>query len=331
MLMKQKQTTETSYCGIDISGETIDVYYPDAMGTYQSETYSNNKEGFKTLLRKTGKHYHFVMESTGVYHLPLCFYLETKKSSYSVVNALQIKRYIQMHLERNKSDKKDAKHIYHYGVERNPARYEMPNSLYFECKSLNHAIESLTKEITSFKNKLYSLSKLDYDTKAVVKAYKNTLKQLSAELENLEATLADKLSEWQPDLVKQVRSVVGIGKRATSILIVSTQGFKNTETYPQLICYAGLSPKEYSSGTSIRGKTKICKQGGGRLRHTLYMCALNAKETNPACKALFDRLVAKGKNKKLAVIAVCNKLLKQVFGVVKSGEMFDRNYLQKIA
>ena len=59
------------------------------------------------------------------------------------------------------------------------------------------------------------------------------------------------------------------------------------------------------------------------------MCALNAKETNPACKALFDRLVARGKNKKLAVIAVCNKLLKQVFGVVKSGEMFDRNYLQK--
>ena len=54
------------------------------------------------------------------------------------------------------------------------------------------------------------------------------------------------------------------------------------------------------------------------MRHTLYMCALNAKETNGACKALFDRLVAKGKNKKLAVIAVANKLLKQVFGVVKN-------------
>ena len=61
------------------------------------------------------------------------------------------------------------------------------------------------------------------------------------------------------------------------------------------------------------------------------MCALNAKKTNPACKQLFDRLVANGKNKKLAIIAVCNKLLKQVFGVVKSGKIFDKNYLQNIA
>ena len=61
------------------------------------------------------------------------------------------------------------------------------------------------------------------------------------------------------------------------------------------------------------------------------MCALNAKETNPACKQLFDRMVANGKNKKLAVIAVCNKLLKQVMGVVKSGVLFDKNYLAKTA
>lgn len=47
------------------------------------------------------------------------------------------------------------------------------------------------------------------------------------------------------------------------------------------------------------------------------MAALNAKKSNPACKALFDRLVLKGKNKKLAIIAVCNKLLKHVFAVVK--------------
>ena len=61
------------------------------------------------------------------------------------------------------------------------------------------------------------------------------------------------------------------------------------------------------------------------------MCALNAKKTNAGCKALFDRLVAKGKNKKLAVIAVANKLLKQVFGVVKNECLFDRNYYGKIA
>ena len=118
---------------------------------------------------------------------------------------------------------------------------------------------------------------------------------------------------------------------ATAILIVTTQGFKHAKSYRQLISYAGLSPKEYSSGGSIRGKVRICKQGGSLLRHTLYMCALNAKKTNGACKELFDRLVAGGKNKKLAIIAVGNKLLKQVFKVVKNECLFDRNYYKKVA
>lgn len=61
--------------------------------------------------------------------------------------------------------------------------------------------------------------------------------------------------------------------------------------------YAGLSPLEYSSGSSIKGRTKIYKQGGEQLRHILYMGALYAKENNATCKALFDRLVANGKNK----------------------------------
>ncbi len=102
-------------------------------------------------------------------------------------------------------------------------------------------------------------------------------------------------------------------------------------TYQQLISYAGLSPVEYSSGSSIKGRTKICKQGGKQLRHILYMGALNAKETNRACRELFDRLVATGKNKKAAVIAVCNKLLKQVFGCVKNGTVFNDNYTKNLA
>ena len=92
-----------------------------------------------------------------------------------------------------------------------------------------------------------------------------------------------------------------------------------------------LVPREYSSGKSIKGKVRISKKGGKQLRHILYMCALNAKSTNPACKALYDRLVAKGKNKKLAIIAVCNKLLKQVFAVVKSGVLYSDTYYKNVA
>jgi transposase len=327
--MQKSKIQRILYCGIDVSGDTLDICFQTSDGELISQKITNDASGYKQLWQLTGLNYQFIMESTGVYQLPLCFFLEGKKALYSVINALQIKRYIQMKLERNKSDKKDAFHICMYGVENKPECYEMPVPLYFECRALNNAIETITTEITSFKNKIHSLSKLEIDSKVIMSGYKKILRDLQAELKKFEVELYKKLSAWQPDLVKQVGSVVGIGKRATAILIVTTQGFRHTDNYKQLISYAGLSPKEYSSGSSIRGKVRICKQGGSLLRHTLYMCALNAKSTNAACKALFDRLVAKGKNKKLAIIAVANKLLKQVFGVVKNGTLFDRGYYGK--
>lgn len=319
------------YCGIDISAATFDICVQTADNHFEHHQLSNNPTGFKQLLQICDEQYHFVMESTGAFHLPLCFFLHEKASNYSVVNALKIKRFIQMHLERSKTDKKDARHICMYGIQRNPEQYEMPCVQYFECKSLNNSIETLTQEITAFSNKIYALNQLKIDHQSIVQSYQGIIKKLRVELKKLEQLLAKKLVAWQPDLVKQVSSVKGIGKRATAILIVFTQGFNKTETYQQLISYAGLSPKEYSSGKSIKGKVRISKIGGKQLRHTLYMCALNAKKTNASCKELYDRLVAKGKNKKLAIIAVCNKLLKQVFGVVKSGVLYQDNFYKKTA
>jgi transposase len=261
---------EKLYCGIDVSNETIDVCIQLPNEEFRSETLPNSKVGFTKLIKLSGKQYHFVMEATGVYHLPLSFYLHALHYDYSVVNAIKIKRYIQtcltarqVHLERNKSDKKDAKYICRYGIDQQPDIYQMPDALYFECKSLNNAIEQNTRDITSYKNLLHSLQKLPIGNKLVIKSYKAMIEKLALTLIQLEAELYKKLNEWQPELVKIVSSVVGIGKRATSLLIVSTQGFKNTESYKQLISYAGLSPKEYSSGTSINGRRRICKNGGG--------------------------------------------------------------------
>jgi transposase len=314
-----------------MSAETFDICVQSASNTFAWHQLPNNPTGFKQLLQLCISNYHFVMETTGTFHLPLCFFLHENNSNYSVVNALQIKRYIQMHLERSKSDKKDAKHICMYGIERRPEQYQMPCQQYFECKQLNNAIESLTQEITAFTNKIYAAEKLKMDSIVVIKSYKSIIKNLRSELKKLEAELDKKLKIWHPDLVKTVQSVKGIGKRATAILIVFTQAFEHTASYQQLISYAGLSPKEYSSGKSIRGKVRISKIGGKQLRQTLYMCALNAKANNAACKDLYDRLVAKGKNKKMAIIAVCNKLLKQVFAVVKSGNLYQDNYSKNIA
>lgn len=318
----------TLYSGIDVSCNTLDVCYQSTDLALHHLKVSNDEKGFRQLLKQTGSTYHFVMEATGVYHISLMFFLNQHHCNYSVVNALQIKRYIQMQLERNKTDKKDAKRICEYGIERKPPFSVMPDRLYFECKTLNNAIKKITTEVIAFTNQIHSLKKLPITSNAVIKTYTKLIKELKTQQKLLQKELEQKLMQWQPVLVKKVNSVTAIGKRATAELIIYTQGFKDMKNYRQLISYAGLSPREYSSGTSIKAKARICKQGGKTLRNILYMCAMNAIKTNHACKQLYERLVTKGKNGKLALIAVCNKLLKQVFAVVNNQTTFNNNYLK---
>ncbi len=91
-----------------------------------------------------------------------------------------------------------------------------------------------------------------------------------------------------------------------------------------LCSYAGLTPVIRQSGSSVKGRPRISKIGNQKLRNLLFMCSFNA------CKAIYDRLVAKGKSKKLALIAVCNTLLKQAFAIVKSGLSYDNSYRSAI-
>lgn len=313
-------------CGIDVSHSTLDVCYQNNLGELFHLQVGNNKNGFGKILEHTGIDYHFVMEATGVYYIRLAFYLHERGCRLSVVNALSIKRYIQMHLERNKSDKKDASWICRYAMEQQPPYWEMPDSAYFESKQLYNTIREYTEQGKRFNNQLHSLRLLPVPSKDTIKSLEKVKRQLEREVDILERKLEVLLQQWQPAQLKSVGSIKGIGKRATAMLIVFTQGFKNTHSHRQLISFAGLSPTEYSSGSSIQGKPRIYKRGGKNLRDVLYMCSMNAIKTNTACKTLYERLRGNGKTGKQALIAVCNKLLKQVFAVVKNNSLYQPNY-----
>lgn len=318
--------TKKLCCGIDVSHLKLDVCYQNNLGDMFHIQVANNNEGFRKLLEHTGRDYHFVMEATGVYYIRLVFFLHAQGCLISVVNALSIKRYIQMHLERNKTDKKDAQWICRYAVEQRPEYWEMPDSAYFESKQIYNTIRQYTEQIKSFNNQLHSLKLLPVINKDTVRSIEKMIQHFQKEVCVLEQKLETILQHWQPEQIKNISSIKGIGKRATAILIVFTQGFKHTKSHRQLISFAGLSPAEYSSGTSIQGKSRICKRGGKSIRDVLYMCAMNAIKTNQACKTLYERLRAKGKTGKQGLIAVCNKLLKQVFAVVKNNTLYQPNY-----
>jgi len=318
--------TKNLCCGIDVSHTSLDVCYQNNLGELFHLKVGNNNAGFAKILEHTGTGYHFTMEATGVYYIRLAFYLHEHGCQLSVVNAISIKRYIQMHLERNKSDKKDAAWICKYTMEQKPLFWEMPDGAYFESKQLYNTIREYAEQIKRFNNQLHSLKLLPVPSRDTIKSIEKIKDQLEKEMVCLEEKLEVVLKQWQPDQVKNVSSIKGIGKRATAMLIVYTQGFRHTHNHRQLISFAGLSPSEYSSGTSIQGKSRIYKKGGKNLRDVLYMCSMNAIKTNVACKALYERLRANGKTGKQALIAVCNKLLKQVFAVVKNNTLYQPNY-----
>jgi transposase len=231
----------------------------------------------------------------------------------SVVNPLVIKRFSQMRLIRAKTDRKDAVMIYNYGEIEELKQWEAPKEYIVELKQLFTSIDLMIKHRTGYKNQLEAYAQLKYNNnnsaiELQVEQLNNTIKELEAEAEGLVLKNA-KL------LYGKLKTIPSIGPKSAMLLIAITYEFNNFENSKQLASYIGISPRIYQSGTSVNGKGKICKMGMGQMRKTLYMASLTASRHNLGCKEMFNRLVEKGKPKKVALVAVMNKLVKQAFAI----------------
>jgi transposase len=313
-------------CGIDVSKDKLDVYFNDSYGREHSMQISNDAKGHKQLLLLLGSDATFVMESSGPYYLKLAFALCVAGATVRVENPIRVKRFIQMNLERNKNDRKDALWLYRYGIERPGDAWKMPSKQQLQSAQILGSIDLYKRQITMITNQLHSLEQLPVKDIFVANSLCNISAKLEKEVAKLEQALETSLSSWEHEQLKNLSSIPGLGKRAVALLIVHTDGFRKISNYRQLIALTGLAPKEYTSGSSIRGKRGICKMGNGHLRSVLYMCAMTAIKYNKACKDLYQRLKSKGKNGKVALIAVCNKLLKQAFAIATQGTTYSPDY-----
>lgn len=311
----------TQFIGVDISKDTFDVWIPET----GHKCFSNDPKGFKTFLKCITPNAWCVMEATASYYQQIALYLFENGVYVSVVNPLVIKRFIQMKLQHNKTDKIDAKMIAWYASEQ-PLKKWQPSPKYIEqSKVLNSSVELYFKQRTSLKNKLHSVQSQGV-TGSLVQSLKRQIKQLSKELTLLEAELEQLIRENENTLLTNLSSIPGIGKKTAILLIVHTNGFRTFESPKQVSAFFGLAPVERTSGSSVRGRSRISKRGEKIMRIHLFLCSFTANQYNPQCHALYNRIVAKGKSKKLALIAVSNKLLKQAFAIAKSGIPYDPEY-----
>lgn len=316
----------TNFVGIDVSKDKLDYY--DFISEHSQ--FKNCVSGFKSLINVLPEDCCVVMEATGSYHNQLARYLFESGIPVSIVNPLSVKRFIQMKLRKSKTDKSDAKLIAQYGREQKPKLWIPSPDYIVMCRMIQTTISQYLKHRTSLKNKLHSLISQGISKGVLVRNLNRNIKNLAKEIKKLEEEAATLIKNYSPELFTNLQSIPGIGKKTALLLISGTNAFSTFENYKQVCSYLGLAPVEHSSGTSINKKSRISKTGDARIRNHLFMCSFTACERNPQCKALYDRIVAKGKSKKLALIAVCNKLLKQSLAIAKSGIPYDPNYRSRL-
>lgn len=315
------------FVGVDVSKDFIDVYDPER----GHARYVNGTAGFREFIKTLNNSCHVVMEATGSYSQLLALYLYERGIRVSIVNPLVIKRYIQMKLRRNKTDKADAIMIAEYAGNQ-PLQCWEPDPAYMEaCKDLRNTADLYIKHRTALKNQLHGLEAKGKVRGAEVRSMRKMIRELNAQIKQLEDQAEALMMEHEAELMTLLTSIPGVGRKTAMTMVLVTGGMRQFESAKQVCAYLGLAPTQRRSGTSIRGKSYISKAGNKTLRNLLYMCSCQASRRNPQCVALYNRLLAKGKPKNLALIAVSHKLVNQAFAIAKSRMPYDPTYRSTLA
>jgi transposase len=323
--------SEQAILGIDIAKATFDVTLLQGAQQRQAGQFSNDSAGFKHLSswlhKRKLKHVWACMEATGHYGDELAEYLHAEQHTVSIVNPAAIKAYSQSQLRRNKSDKLDAELIARFCQSERPAAWSPPAAEIRTLRELVHQYDNLQTARQQTRNRLAA----GLRSSAVRAQLAAQLAFIEQQLKELKELIAEHIDQY-PDLKRQhelLDSIPGLGALTTAKLIaVDLQRFGSAR---ELAAYAGLTPMNRDSGSSVHRRAKLSKLGVADLRRACYMPSLTAIKRNPPAKAMYERLLANGKSKMAALGAVMHKLLRQAFGVLKSGLPFDADFAKKSA
>ena len=316
------------FIGIDIAKNSFVVAYPGLIG-FKTAEFINDAKGIKKFISSfSHSEYHCVMEATGNYSTLLHYMLCNKEIPTSLINPKQTKHFARMMMATIKTDQVDAKLIALYGEKMKPEIYKMPSEEIIVLKQKKVVLRQLKKQLTALRNLKESFDVLPTTDRKSLSILSKTTTFLKKQIALVEAELCSIVTESYQSQMKSLTSIPGIGTRIASALIITTGGFSQFENAKQVSRYIGLCPTYQQSGTSIKIRGAINRNGDSELRSLLYIASWSAIRYNGPCKEFYERLKAKGKPSKLALIAVANKLLRQAFAVCKSGAVYCNEYLR---
>ena len=315
-------TTIKLYLGIDVSKAKLNCALA-LNGKFRDKVFANTAAGFfeltAWLARYTAVPAHVCMEATGVYWEAAAEYLADAGHAVSVINPALSKAHGQSLGLRNKTDAVDARLLADFCREKQPPVWTAPSASERRLRALVLRHQSLVEMQTQEKNRI------QVARDSVRDSLHTHLDWLDEELKRIEKAITQTLDD-DPDLRGKrelLDSIPGLGERTIAILLAFELGRERFDNARQFAAFAGLNPRHYESGTSVRAKPRMSKVGHAFLRRALYMPAMVTVYRTAWGKAFRHRLQANGKPPKLIIGAMMRKLAQVAFGVIKSGKPFN--------
>ena len=324
----------TPVVGIDVSKKKLDVALL-VDGKIKSKVVENSSDGFTEMEGWLVKQkvslpdLHICLESTGVYSEPVALYWFDKGIKVSLVNPHCIKSFGSSENIRNKNDQIDAGLIARYCAAMAPAAWEAPSREQRQLRAWSNRLIALQDMRQQEVNRLEAHEVAEqHEVIHHVQAHITWLNEQISQIENDIDDHIDRHPGLKHD-AELIESIPGLGRTTAAKILGHVGDVRRFESAKALAAFIGVTPRQRQSGSSIRGRTMMCRMGNPRLRAALFLPSLVAKRYNPLLRQFGARLEANGLSKMAVAGAVMRKLVHLVYGVVKSDKPFDPNYLSK--
>ena len=320
--MKIKQTI-----GIDISKLTFDVI----IHSNQMYTVLDNKPGgFKKMIKWVNKNNAFaedetlyIFEHTGLYSHQLAVFLTGLNIPFVLVPGLEVKR--SLGISRGKDDKIDAKKLARYAYEKRETIqvYDMPSKQIGSLKRLLALRVRLVKQRAGYKVSLNEQKRVlsKKENMVLFDSQEKTIKYLGKQIKGIEKEMDDIVNGSDPlkRIYGLITSIKSVGPQTALFILVYTNAFTKFSSWRKFASYVGTAPFPNSSGTSIRGRTKVSNLAYKKIKSLLDQCAKSAIQHNLEMKVYYKKRTGEGKNEMSTINVVRNKILARIFAVVNRG------------
>lgn len=297
------------FVGIDVSKAQLDV---EIRPSGEKQSFANDKVGIKALVKWLAKIEPtlIVLEATGGYERQVTRALVSADLPAVVINPRQVRDFAKATGQLAKTDSIDAGVLAHFAEVIRPELRPLPDAVTLELRALTSRRRQILEMIAAENNRL------EMTSKAVRKSIGAHVRWLEQALERANQEL-DRAIEQSPiwkENEELLRSAKGIGP-VTSRTLLAELPELGTLDRKQIAALVGVAPFNRDSG-SLKGRRSIW---GGRapVRCALYMATLVATRHNPVIRDFYNRLTAKGKIFKVALVACMHKLLTILNSMIK--------------